>query len=314
MPSSDTILVFAEPQLYFFPHYSDIVFAPYSIPQTGFRYILYKAMELLHLPCRSIFWGKWKVHARTAKRVIIFDYGYLPHMEHYIHRINPDCQVFLFFWNRVNPYNKKHLNFSDHDGIFSTDPGDCKRYGLRYNHIFYPREFFSPYMPPKQNRLFFLGADKGRVPYIASLKQILEKSGLLCDIRIFSPNADSDYRRSFKDILTDQRLSYREYLSLLTACNILLDINQAGQSALTMRVMESVYLSKKLITNNQDIISYDFYNPCNIFVLPEEGLPAADKIRDFLQLPFCPLPDSVLENYSFEHWLAQFTETLIKGK
>lgn len=308
MQPSDTILVFAEPQLYFFPHYSDIVFAPFGIPQTGFRYILYKAMELLRLPCRSIFWGEWKEHIRTAKRVIVFDYGYLPRMERYIRRKNPDCQVYLFFWNRINPYNRRHLNFSNQHAIFSTDPADCERYGLRYNHIFYPREFFSPHMPSIQNRLFFLGADKGRAPYISSLKRTLEDSGLQCDIRILAPGAGKDYRNSFQDILTDKRLSYSEYLSQLAACNVLLDINQAGQSALTMRVMESIYLSKKLITNNRDIISYDFYTPCNIFLLPEEGLPTAGEIHDFLQLPFCPPPDDILEHYSFEHWAAQFTE------
>ena len=308
MQSSDTILVFAEPQLYFFPHYSNIVFAPYNIPQTGIRYILYKIMELLRLPCRSIFWGSWKTHIKTAKRVIIFDYGYLPHMERYIRRINPACQAYLFFWNRVNPYNRRHLAFSDHDAIFSTDPEDCKRYGLRYNHIFYPREYFSPHVPSEQNRLFFLGADKGRAPYIASLKKVLEDSGLLCDIRVLIPDADSDRRKAFKDILTDKGLSYPEYLSQLAACNVMLDINQAGQSALTMRVMESVYLSKKLITNNPDIISYDFYNPRNIFVLPKEGLPTADEVRDFLRLPFCQPSDHILDHYSFEHSAAQFTE------
>ncbi|MDE7045050.1 MAG: hypothetical protein K2O97_08595, partial [Acetatifactor sp.] len=73
-------------------------------------------------------------------------------------------------------------------------------------------------------------------------------------------------------------------------------------------IQESVYLSKKLITNNPDIISYDFYNPRNIFVLRKEGLPTADEVRDFLRLPFCPPSDHILDHYSFEHWAAQFTE------
>ncbi len=306
-----TILIFEKPENYFFPYYDGSVFAPFGVPQPGFRYLIYKVLYLLRLPCCSLFWGSWKLSARTAKQVIIFDYGYQRGMERYIHRINPHCQVSLFFWNKVNRYNRNHLRFSNADAVFSTDPEDCKKYGLKYNHIFYPREFYTPCSPcTGSDRLFFLGADKGRISYVSSLKLILEESGISCDIRILPPSArytDPDYRERFRDILIGQRLSYREYLAQLKDCNILLDINQEGQSALTMRVMESIYLSKKLLTNNRHIVEYDFYDPRNILILPEEGLPAVKEIQDFLKIPFHPYPDSILDGYSFEHWIKQFT-------
>lgn len=306
-----TIFIFEKPENYFFPHYAGSIFAPFGVPQPGLRYFIYKILHLLRLPCCSLFWGKWKIPAKSARQVIIFDYGYQRGMERYIHRINPDCQVSLFFWNRINRYNKSHLRFSNTDAIFSTDPEDCKKYGLKYNHIFYPREFYTPPATSAgQNNLFFLGADKGRASYITSLKGLLEESGISCDIRVL-PDADkrrdADYQERFRDILTHRRLSYDEYLAQLKSCNILLDINQEGQSALTMRVMESIYLSKKLITNNRHITAYDFYDSRNILVLPEEGLPAAQEIRDFLSIPFHPYPDSILDGYSFEHWVKQFS-------
>lgn len=306
MPPSDIILIFEKPESYFFPHLSGRVFAPFDVPQPSLRYLIYKIMYLLHLSCCSLFWGKWKSQIKTAEKVIIFDYGYQHGMERYIRRINPDCKVYLFFWNRVNRYNKKHLHFSDSDAIFSSDPADCRQYGLKYNHIFYPIEFYIPYASSGQDRIFFLGADKGRAPYIASLKPILQGSGLICDIRILSSVTDSDYRAKFQDILANKGLSYDDYLAQLGSCGVLLDINQEGQSALTMRVMEAIYLSKKLITNNQSILNYDFYDPNNIFVLPEEGLPTVEEIRNFLNKPFIPYPNHILYNYSFEHWLSQF--------
>lgn len=305
---SDTILIFAEPEAYFFPCYGGRVFAPLGAPRFSLRYLLYQVMYLLHLPCCSLFWGRWKSAARTAERVILFDYGYQRGMERYIRRINPGCQVFLFFWNRVNRYNRAHLRFSDAGAVFSTDTEDCKRYGLRYNHIFYPRELYASDPPGEPDKLFFLGVDKGRAPYIASLKAVLEESGLVCDIRVLSPSAASDYRERFRDILTDRRLSYGEYLNLLRNCGVLLDINQEGQSGLTMRVLESIYLSRKLITNNRHISDYDFYDPDNILVLPEDELPDAGQVRDFLQKPFRPYSDTILRSYSFEHWIAGFTK------
>lgn len=306
--TQDTILIFEEPDAYFFPHYQGCVFAPFGVPQPSLRYLAYKILHLLHLPGYSLFWGSWKVPARTARQVIIFDYGYQRGMERYIRRINPDCRVTLFFWNKINPYNIGHLRaFSATDAVFSTDPEDCGKYGLKYNHIFYPREYHTPEINPvRQHRLFFLGTDKGRAPYIASLKHVLEAGGLICDIRVLTSTKDPAYRERYQDILTDTRLSYEEYLTQLKTCSVLLDITQEGQSALTMRVMESIYLSKKLITSNRHILSYDFYDPDNIFILPEHGVPAPEDIQHFLHVPFRPYPDAVLEHYSFEHWLRAF--------
>ncbi len=308
--TDNTILIFEKPENYFFPHYRGSVFAPFGVPQPSLRYLVYKILYLLHLPCCSMFWGSWRHHVKTAEQVVIFDYGYQRGMERCIHRLNPHCRVSLFFWNKVNRYNRSHLRFSDAGAIYSTDPEDCKRYGLKYNHIFYPRDYYTP-CPPRTgpDRLFFLGADKGRIPYISSLKQLLEKSGISCDIRILQPAAGHscpDYPESFRDILIPRRLSYDEYLAQLKDCNILLDINQEGQSALTMRVMESIYLSKKLLTSNRHIVEYDFYDPRNIFILPEEGLPSVREIQDFLKIPFHPYPDSILDSYSYEHWIKQF--------
>lgn len=344
----DAILIFEKPEAYFFPHYQGRVFAPFGVPRPSLGYLAYKVLHLLHLPGAHLFWGAWKIPARTARQVVIFDYGYQRGMERYIRRINPDCQVTLFFWNKINPYNKGHLRFSDPDAVFSTDPEDCAKYGLKYNHIFYPREYYTPATdspvtnspvtdslvtnspatnslvtdspvtnssvtdspvtcPHLPHRLFFLGADKGRAPYIASLKHVLEEGGLICDIRVITSTKDPSYRERYQEILTHTGLSYDEYLTQLESCDVLLDVNQEGQAALTMRVMEAVYLSKKLITGNRHILTYDFYDPDNIFILPEKGLPAPEEIRRFLHTPFRPYPDAVLEHYSFEHWLQAFT-------
>lgn len=179
---------------------------------------------------------------------------------------------------------------------------------MKYNHIFYPRGFYPLYLPYGTKQAFFLGVDKGRAPYIASLKHVLEEGGLACDIRILSFENTPGYREHFEDILTDKKFSYGEYLEQVKSCHVLLDINQAGQNALTMRVMEAIYLSQKLITNKRNILTYDFYDPDNIIVLPEESLPSTVEIQHFLRIPFRPYPDSVLKNYSFEHWLEGFAK------
>lgn len=307
MSQIDTILIFQKPNLYFFPHFQDITFPPYDISERSLSYIIYKLLYICRIPLCSHFWGSWKKHILHAKQVIIFDYGYQRGMEKYIHKKNPNCKVFLFMWNKVDSAHKNHTLFSDKSSIYSTDPGDCKTYNLKYNHIFYPEEYAQPHCTDYSNRLFFLGADKNRASLLKTLKNILTKSGLDCDIRILSSGKSAEYQTEFADLITTRSLSYAEYLECVNQYCILLDIVQSGQEALTMRVLESVFLSKKLITNNRNIINYDFYNPHNILILPETIddtlIPA---IKTFASTPFVPYDETMLKQYSYNHWLANF--------
>lgn len=306
MSNKDTILIFQKPDLYFFPHYQQITFKPYDISERSLSYIIYKLLYICHIPLYFYFWGNWKKYIPTAKKVIIFDYGYQRGMEHYIHKKNPNCKVFLFMWNKTDAAHKNHTIFSDKSAIYSTDPGDCRIYNLKYNHIFYPIEYAQPYSEQYNNQLFFLGADKNRAPLIKSLKDLLTQSGLVCDIRVLS-KVSNNYSNEFADILTNHSLTYEEYLKELKHCGILLDIIQTGQQALTMRVLESIFLSKKLITNNRDIKNYDFYHPNNILILPESpDTSLVPLIKEFRAKPFKAYNQEILQRYDFYHWLTNF--------
>lgn len=199
LSNKDTILIFQKPELYFFPHYRDIIFSPFNIPEKSFRYLIYKFLYILHIPLCSLFWGDWKKQIKNAKQVIIFDYGYQAGMETYIKKINPSCKVSLFFWNIITEKQKNHKLFTDKSSIYSTDKGCCQKYHFKYNHIFYTKDYYRPYSPEYKNRLFFLGMDKGRAPFLHELKTVLEKSGLICDIRVITKSKDASYKNPCRE-------------------------------------------------------------------------------------------------------------------
>ena len=94
---------------------------------------------------------------------------------------------------------------------------------------------------------------------------------------------------------------------------ILLEIIQEGQSAITMRTLEAVFFSKKLITNNPDIVKYDFYCENNIFLLPRDiSSVTCEDIREFLEKPFLPYPEEIIEAHSYEHWKKGFSRDSLK--
>lgn len=307
MKDESIVLIFAKPSLYFFPQYKDLVYSPFGSMYKGVWRFLYRALNLVGCPLCRVFWGQWKEKVKTAKMAVLFDYGYEKGMETYIKKVNPACQVYLFCWNKVDRAHSGYKKFRFPENIFSTDPADCRRYGFRYNHMFYPQ--VDEKLEGESNRLFFVGTDKGRADYLAALGRFLKSCGVVCDIRILR-NKKRDKEPLGEDITAMScSMAYPEYLENVKRSGILLEIVQPGQTAISMRTAEAMFFSKKLITNNPEIVNYDFYCENNIFLLPQnmETL-TSERLRAFLEKPFVPYSKEVLDAYSFEHWKKGFCQ------
>jgi len=283
-----------------------MIYAPYDRKEKTLFYYIYRCLNLLKLPFSSFFWGAWKDKLSNVEKVIIFDYGYQNCMEKYIKKINPHCEVNLFCWNKIDRYHKSGLKFTDKTRIYSTDPGDCEKYGFKYNHIFYPSELHEDWNPELSDRVYFIGADKGRASSLLSLKSLFEQCGLKTDISVISSNCNPDYLNQFSSILSDKPITYSQYISEIKKNGILLDICQKDQRAITMRVLESVVYSKKLITTNPEVKNFSFYKPENILIIDLTNLPGPEDLRDFISKSFIPYSREELDEIGTEHWLKGF--------
>jgi hypothetical protein len=104
-----------------------------------------------------------------------------------------------------------------------------------------------------------------------------------------------DYKKlSFKSLNTSQ------IIKLYQRSQVILDVNHSGQTGLTMRTFEALGAGKKLITTNQNIINYPFYNENNVLVIDRKD-PKID--RDFFNSGFKPIPKELLELMSLKGWL-----------
>ena len=145
----------------------------------------------------------------------------------------------------------------------------------------------------------FVGRDKGRGKYLQFLQQEFKKQGL--DSHFFISKNLEWYEKLFK--ATDNYLPYQTVLDLIGASRAILDIVQEGQTGLTLRPLEALFLNRKLITNNQDIENYDFYDKQNIFILGKDDL---SKIAPFIHSPMKHIPQEVKNYYNFSEWLKRF--------
>lgn len=307
MEKKDVIMIFQKPELYFFPEYQEVVFSPFGVKERGAAYWVYKFLYWMHLPQSAFFWGEWKKKISDAKKVIIFDYGYQRGMEQYIKKVNPECEVYLFYWNIITPQRINYKLFTEKDHIYSTDIGDCKTYGFRYQSMFYTRKYLQKGNHGEKGTLFFLGADKGRGWELCMLKKKLEHAGIRCDIQLLPGKRGKKYREEIAEICTERPLNYTEYRKEIENHEILLDFNQKGQTAPSMRVMEAVFLGKKLITNNRNLKTMDFYQENNIFILPDQWDEKTEmELQQFLAKPFVPYEAEIIDQYDWENWKENF--------
>ena len=131
--------------------------------------------------------------------------------------------------------------------------------------------------------------NKGRKEIIQNYNKIFEQNKL--KTKIFIIEGSKDY------------IDYEDYLVYVSQSLAILDIVNENVDGLTLRCMEALFFSKKLITNNKAIKTYDFYNSDNIFILGEDNL---EDISLFIRKPYKKLDKDILEYYDFESWLKRF--------
>lgn len=79
-----------------------------------------------------------------------------------------------------------------------------------------------------------------------------------------------------------------------------------GTNGITLRVLESLFFEKKLITNNINIINCEFYNKNNIFIINKDNL---DDLNDFLKSEYKKIDKKIINYFDYESWLNRFFET-----
>lgn len=205
------------------------------------------------------------------------------------------------------PYRRWEYQFFLHRTdmhVYSFDPVDARNFGFNYLPQVYRRPLAAQWCETKTvSDVFFIGQDKGRSLWLAHVATLMKKAGLIADIRIFR-DRHTEELSVLKPYYTSQRIPYADTLTLVGQCHSVLEIVQQGQHGLTLRVMEALFMQKKLITNNADVMHYDFYHPDNVLILTEET--SADEMRDFMRRPYHQVAEEVVRKYDVIEWIKKF--------
>ena len=206
-------------------------------------------------------------------------------------------RLIFYFWNTI--ISSEGLQLSPKWEINTFDKRDAIKYAYRYVGGFY-NCLFSENIIDTTSDVFFIGVNKGRFDFIKSLQTILIENNLTTDF-IYVDNVKSLYNSQYS--------KFMPYAEILTRCNkskAILDVVKSNQFGLTLRVYEGIFMNKKIITTNDNILQYKFYNPQNILLL--NPTTSINVIKEFLNTPIVPYSDQIKQTYSFESWITRIID------
>lgn len=233
--------------------------------------------------------------------IVLFDKMNLVYVTELISNRYSNKQLILFFWNPFKVHTFKLDAIPKTFDIWTSDFADSVQYNMKYNGQFVFEKYFENIQRVDTlYDLYFAGIDKGRFKLLKPLQSYLKKEeGLKLFIRFVDP-IKSRFCKSYSP-----RIKYSNMISESLSSKAILECNQSGQLGFTLRVIESLILQKKLVTNNEDIQNYFFYNSSNIFIWKDNN---EDKIKEFLTIPFKPYTKDVICTYCFSRWLERIVD------
>lgn len=212
----------------------------------------------------------------------------------------PDSRIVLWYWNTVNEYTiDPNDDICKKCELWSFDEQDCKKYGMYYNSQYYNKKINVNKNMNIVNDIYFIGQDKGRYAQIKLYEEKFKNLGLRTQFHV---TADRNKAKN-KNIKYKKGIPYIKVVEEISKSRAILDIPIDNQVGLTLRPLEAIFFSKKLITTNRDIINYPFYSHKNVFILGKDKL---ENLINFLNGGYQEINKNIIDYYDFESWIRRF--------
>ncbi|MEG0239047.1 MAG: hypothetical protein RR568_02740 [Anaerorhabdus sp.] len=224
----------------------------------------------------------------------------------------PNAKMCLYLWDSIDNISGVTDKFKFFDILHSFDKNDCKIYPeLKFRPLFYADEFrhILRDKPYKYDICFAGTIHSDRYAVIKQVKQIAKTNNmsiyLFCYLQskfiyYFYKVTKKEFRRTRISDFDLEMKSSDELVNIIDDSRITLDVQHPKQTGLTMRTIEMIGMNKKMITTNEAIKDYDFYNPNNISVVDRNNVYIEP---NFLHTQYEQLDDSIYKKYSLQCWI-----------
>jgi hypothetical protein len=208
-------------------------------------------------------------------------------------KMQKNCIFIFYTWDSFTNHAHPTTILKYFDRKFTFDSNDAIKFKINFRPLFFLDKYKNLKnainLKPKYNLLFLGTAHSDRYNISSEIAFWCKKNNLTSYCFYYMHGRlvyfyKKFFDKSFKEFdfkrLSFKSLSVDRILEFYKDSDVILDINHPGQKGLTMRTFESVGACKKLITTNDEIIKYSFYNPKNILVIDRNNIKIDKRIFD----------------------------------
>lgn len=270
-------------------------------PFIGYNKILPRLFRIVHFhsafPLKSIWYRKLPLNEPdlVVIREGIITEDYLGWLRERL----PNTKIVVVFMNRIKSTYELELAKHYNCEVATGDPHDCVKYDMNSEmSAVYLRHLTINKEKPKYD-VFYAGAAKnGRKESLDSFNQIMAKAGINVKEYLTSPYPYGITFGKYK-----KKLSYAALLNEMRDTKSILHLCEGASSGITIRLIESAINKIKLITNDESIVDTPIYNKNNVLILGKDDI---GNIRNFLDSPFEPIDQSIIDSFYFETWVENY--------
>lgn len=209
-----------------------------------------------------------------------------------------NCNIKLWFWNVPNYSIEKYRQYCD---MYCFDEDFCKKNNINFiNQFYFWNLKYELNTNPKYD-VTYVGVDKNRNNILNEISKIFDTLDICYNFQLVSKKRNN----SDSICYLKKSIPYKQVISVSNNSKAILELVTKEQQGLTWRSLEALFLHKKLITNNQNIVNFDFYCKENIFLL---NVDCFEDLKKFLNTSYKEVNLEIIEKYTIEHWFKSIIE------
>ncbi len=218
------------------------------------------------------------------------------------------ARMILYLWDGIENARGANTIASLFDAVATFDPLDANRFGWRHRPLFARRDtqIAGPEVEPLFDWCFIgtLHSDRHRVIHRLRCSDPGQRSfvfGYVPGKLMLVGRYVTDWTlwRAPEGSVSTYVMPADRVSAICQASRAVLDIEHPRQRGLTMRTIETLLSSQKLITTNRHVLESDLFDPTRVHVISRDR-PIVS--RSFFDIPFRPIPNETRQRYLISQW------------
>lgn len=224
--------------------------------------------------------------------------------------------------------NKRYESlFQYFDRIYTFDYRDWMHYKEITSKVYFlPLFYSSDYenrktLPDAKYDLTFIGTiHSDRLSFLEKVKKQAEEKGYNTFFYYYLPGhfmyffywfKNKEFRKKRIGDFKYKKLTSQEIRDIILNSKAVIDIQHPNNTGLTMRTIETLGMNRKIMTTNDDIKLYDFYNNNNVMILDRKN---PKLTNEFFLAEHVELDEKIYCKYSLANWILYQMRSSVSNK